>query len=135
MLRVSLRTNNSWELTPLNPRERTDHEVDVSRATNRPGTNLRASGTVVAPERRMSSAVSIDTAAAAFRRLSGVLDTEVTSTSISCSMLSRLSAVGVDSSSCANVRVAVPRPKTTPAMIHTGKDDSNILPKRYNLEQ
>ena len=49
-------------------------------------------------------------------------------------MLSRLSAEGVDSSSCPDAWVAIPRPKTIPAVIHTETCDSNILPTGYDLQ-
>src|SRR5437879_2923120 len=100
MLRVSLSTSSFAELTPLKPRELTTQESAVSFATCSPGTNRSASGSVVAPERRMSSLETIATAAAAPARLSRLLETEVTWTSISSSTLSRLSAVVDEFSGC-----------------------------------
>src|SRR5256886_5668701 len=49
------------ELPSLNPRELTTQESAVSLATWSPGTNRSASGTFVAPERRMSSLETIAT--------------------------------------------------------------------------
>ena len=76
----------------LNARELTAHELELRRATCKPGTPRSASGIVVAPERRMSSLVTTLIAAAAELSVSAVRDTDVTSMSISSSMLSRFSA-------------------------------------------
>ena len=101
MLRVSLSTSSFSELMLLNARELTAHEFELRRATCTPGTPRSASGIVVAPERRMSSLVTTLTAAAAELRVSAVRDTDVTSMSISSSMLRRLSAPVDAVTSCA----------------------------------
>src|SRR5581483_9380375 len=117
MLRVSLRTNRSCELILLKPRELTDQALAVWFATKIPGTKRSASGMVVAPERRISSSLTIATAAAAPRRFSRDLDTEVTSTSISCSMLRCFSAAGVPATSCA-IAWLTPAQHASPTMAH-----------------
>ena len=93
MLRESLSTSSFSVLMLLNARELTAHEFELRRATCKPGTPRSASGIVVAPERRMSSLVTTLIAAAAELSVSAVRDTDVTSMSISSSMLRRFSAV------------------------------------------
>lgn len=89
---MSLNTSSFSELTLLKPRAATTHELELRRATWSPGTSLNASGTIVAPERLMSSPVTIDTAAGAARRRSSTRDTDVTSSAISSSTLSFFSS-------------------------------------------
>ena len=55
MLRVSDNTSSFSELTLLKPRAFTLQEVEFWRATCRPGTRRKASGMLVAPDRRRSS--------------------------------------------------------------------------------
>ena len=100
MLRVSLSTSSFSERTLLNPRELIAQELALCCATCRPGTSRSASGRLVAPERRMCSLVTTAIAAAAPPRVSAVLETEVTLTSMSSSRLSFLS-LSVLVTSCA----------------------------------
>src|SRR6185437_4437793 len=58
-----------------------------------PGTNRIASGTFIAPELRISLLVTTATAAAACERGWGLRVTEVTTTLVSCSMLSCFSSL------------------------------------------
>src|SRR5262245_37457828 len=92
MLRVSESTSSFSEFTLLKPRALTAQVLEVCSPTWMPGTRRKASGTVVAPERRMISRVTTDTAAAASRCDSPVRDTEVTSTFMSSSKLMRFSS-------------------------------------------
>src|ERR1700722_15084718 len=75
----------------------TDHVPPLACATSTPGTNRKASGMEVAPDRMMSSLVSTKTAAGASINFSDVLETDTTVASNSCSgerlKLSTFSAV------------------------------------------
>src|SRR5712692_10519295 len=75
------------------------HELELIRATSRFEARRKASGRLEAPERRMSSPVMTWIADAVSDNFSGRLETEVTSTSMSCSRLNFFSAVGDDSAS------------------------------------
>ena len=90
MLRVSDSTSSFSELMLLKPRALTAQLLDVCSPTCSPGTRRRASGMVVAPDRRMISGLTTATAAAASRSVSSVRETEVISTVMSSSKLMRL---------------------------------------------
>ncbi len=85
-----MRTSSLLANRPLKPREVIAHLVESIRATCRPGTMRRASGMLVAPERRMSSAVRAKMAADAFASFCGFFAAEVTS---SCKISSILISV------------------------------------------
>ena len=93
MLRVSDSTSSFSEFTLLKPRELTAQELEFCSPTWMPGTRRRASGMVVAPERRIVSRVITETAAAASRSASSVRDTEVISTFMSSSKLMRFNSL------------------------------------------
>ena len=71
-------TSSLFEVKPEKPREATDQVEAETRATCSPGAMARASGTVVTPERRISSWVMTNTAAGASLSRCSFLATEVT---------------------------------------------------------
>ena len=71
-------TSSLFEVKPEKPREATDQEEAETRATCSPGAMARASGTVVTPERRISSWVMTYTAAGASWSCCSFFATEVT---------------------------------------------------------
>ncbi len=94
-LRPSTRTSSFIANPLLNPRTETAWYVPLMRATSTPGTSRRASGIDAAPERRMSSAVSTEIAAAVSDSRWGRLETEVISIFIRSSSPSSASAASL----------------------------------------
>ena len=103
------------EKRPLKPRIETAHLLASILATSTPGTIRSSSGTLVAPERRMSSGPMTNTAAAASATRCGRLDTEVTSTSISSSRLSLVKSTSAAPWASAEASVAAVAAATSPA--------------------
>src|SRR5207253_8712734 len=87
-VRPSIRTSSLLAVVLLNPRALMAHCRESTCATCRLVARRRASGRLVTPERRMSSWVMTWMAEATCVSLSGRFETEVTSTFMSCSMLS-----------------------------------------------
>src|SRR3989440_967020 len=90
-VRPSISTRSLLAVVLLNPRALMAHWRESTCATWRLVARRRTSGRLEAPERRMSSCVMTWMAEAACASLSGRFETEVTSTFMSCSMLSFLS--------------------------------------------
>jgi hypothetical protein len=72
---------------PLNPRAVTAHFEPSMRATCSPGTRRSSSGTLLSPERRMSSLVRTKTAAGEVPSGRSFFETDVTSSCIRSSTL------------------------------------------------
>jgi hypothetical protein len=83
--RPSISTSSLLDALPANPRALMAYALALACATCRFGASRSASGRLLAPERRMSSAVMTNTEAAASERRSGRFDTEVISTLASSS--------------------------------------------------
>jgi hypothetical protein len=77
----------------------TDQWLASMRATSTPGASRRASGRVVAPERRISSPVMTKIAAGVWKARTGSLDGVVTSMAESSSML-RFLKEGTEATVC-----------------------------------
>ena len=86
-------------MVPLNPRALMAHSRESTCATWRLEARRRASGRLVAPDRRISSWVITWIAEAAWESGSARRDTEVTTTFISSSTLSFLRTVGDEAES------------------------------------
>ena len=86
-VRPSIRTSILLARTLLNPRALIAYWLLSARATWRFGARRRASGMLVAPERRMSSALITKIDAATSMSLSSRRDTDVTMMWLSCSRL------------------------------------------------
>ncbi|MCE3272869.1 MAG: hypothetical protein K0S57_3266 [Ramlibacter sp.] len=84
-MRPSISTSSLLPMASLKPRALMAYWPELRRATCRLGASRRASGRLVALERRMSSPLITNTDAGALRRLSGRPLTEVTGRSLSCS--------------------------------------------------
>src|SRR2546422_4948629 len=87
-------TSSLLAVVLLNPRALIAHWRESTCATSRFEAKRNASGSLVAPERRMSSWVITWVAEDACDSFSGRLETDVTSRFISCSSVSLLSAPG-----------------------------------------
>src|SRR5690348_13075881 len=98
--RPSMSTSSLSPDEPLNPRALTAYSLLLSRATCRLGASRKASGRLVTPERRMSSAVMTNSDVGAADRASGRREDEVISTLESSSSDRSVSAGGAACSAC-----------------------------------
>src|SRR6266446_1187839 len=120
----------------LKPRALMAHCRESSWATCRLGAKRRASGILVAPERRMSSPVITWIAEAVVHSGSGRRETEVTSRFINSSMLICLSSWGEAASSLVAARrlqLEAARRKSMSRRLHLGEGPPLAKPQRIRL--